>query len=158
MSDMMHLRDARVLPEWVDYNGHMNDGYFAVAFSKATDLLLDEIGLDDAYRKATGFTIYTLSMQIRYLQEVKLGEPISTFCQILEHDSKRIRVWLSMRHTEQGTELATSEQLLLCVDQSGPKAANFPSEIAARLAAIGDAHASLPIPEDAGKGIRLKRV
>jgi acyl-CoA thioester hydrolase len=120
--------------------------------------LLDEIGLDDPYRKATGFTIYTLGMQIRYLQEVKLGEPISTFCQILEHDSKRIRVWLSMQHTEQGTELATSEQLLLCFDQSGPKAANFPSEIAARLAAIGDAHATLPIPEDAGKGIRLKRV
>ena len=31
--------------DWIDYNGHMMDGYYAIAFTEATDALLDHLGL-----------------------------------------------------------------------------------------------------------------
>src|SRR5207237_2266774 len=34
--------EGEVLPEWIDYNGHMNLAYYTVLFDYATDLLFDE--------------------------------------------------------------------------------------------------------------------
>ena len=45
---------------WVDYNGHLNDGYYMVVFGQSTDGLMDLIGLDAAGRGATGHSIFTL--------------------------------------------------------------------------------------------------
>jgi len=30
-------RNQKVLPEWIDYNGHMNVAYYTLAFDKALD-------------------------------------------------------------------------------------------------------------------------
>jgi acyl-CoA thioester hydrolase len=156
---MLHLYNAYVEPGWCDYNGHMNDAYYAVAFSRATDALADRIGLDAAGRKASGRTIYTLALVIRYLREVRAGEGFAVFVQLLEHDAKRIRFWLEMRHGAEGHVLATSEQLIACVDQSGekPRIANFLPEMRAALDAIVAGQAGLAAPEQVGKGISLKR-
>ncbi len=32
-----------VKPEWIDWNGHMNVGYYVVAFDQATDTLCQQI-------------------------------------------------------------------------------------------------------------------
>ena len=40
-----------VLPEWIDYNGHMQDAYYGLVFSKAVDALQDDVGFDQSYRQ-----------------------------------------------------------------------------------------------------------
>jgi len=36
----------RTVPaEWIDYNGHMNVGYYSLAFDKGVDVLLDLVGV-----------------------------------------------------------------------------------------------------------------
>src|SRR3954465_15946213 len=87
------LTRPTVLPEWVDYNGHMNDACYALAFSQAVDALMAQLGLDAAGREATGHTIYTPALLIRYVKEVKQGEPMLCEAQLLESDAKRLRVW-----------------------------------------------------------------
>ena len=49
---------ARVLPEWIDYNGHMNVGFYGVAFDKASDAVLDRLGLGEAYRHRTEASMF----------------------------------------------------------------------------------------------------
>ncbi len=157
MSLPLHLYDATVLPEWVDYNGHMNDAAYAIPFSRAIDALMVSVGLDKAGRAETNHTLFTLAMQMRYHQEVKEGAPLTVTGQILEMDAKRIRLYQWLRHGVDGTLLATCEQLLASVDQSGPKIAAFPDGVRERIEAIAVKHASLPMPDDAGQGIELKR-
>ena len=156
---MMHLLDARVEESWVDYNGHMNDAYYAILMSHATDALMQRIGLGPEGRRATQLTIYTLSMLIHYLKEAKLGAPLSVHGQLLEHDAKRIRFWLELRHGGDGDVLALSEQLLICVDQSDavPRPASFLPDMQAKIAALATEHARLPVPGRAGHGISLRR-
>lgn len=31
-----------VVAEWIDYNGHMNIGYYGIAFDRASDVLLSD--------------------------------------------------------------------------------------------------------------------
>ena len=43
---------AVVLPEWIDYNGHMNVGYYHVAFDVASEPFFEFLGFTPEYRKA----------------------------------------------------------------------------------------------------------
>jgi acyl-CoA thioester hydrolase len=154
----LSLYDTVVASDWVDYNGHMNDAAYALVFSRATDALMDRIGLDAAARKASGRTLYTLQVMLHYLQEASEGAPLFVACQLLEHDDKRMRVWLEMRAGRDGAVLAASEQLLLSIDKNdGAKAAPWRTETLAALDALAKAHRGLPAPKLAGSGIALKR-
>ncbi|MFO1147240.1 MAG: thioesterase family protein [Alsobacter sp.] len=146
-----------VQADWVDYNGHLNDAYYAVVFSRSVDALMDRLGLDAAGRAATGHTIYTAALMIRYVREVKAGEPLDVDVQVLESDAKRLRVWLTMRHGLDGHVVATSEQLLLSIDASGPRTSPWPKDVGEAVAALTLSHAGIPAPPEAGQGISLKR-
>ena len=41
----LDIHRATVLPEWIDCNGHMNVGFYVVAFDKATDTLCNQFGV-----------------------------------------------------------------------------------------------------------------
>ena len=154
---MTPLLQTDVDPAWLDYNGHMNDAAYALAFSRSADAVMDAIGLDAAGRARHGQTVYTLNVMINYLHEVHAGARLAIGGRILQHDAKRLRVWLELRCG--GVLAATSEQLLLCVRQKadGARAASFAPEVAARIAAMAAADAHLALPEAAGCGIALRR-
>ena len=109
--------NTTVLAEWVDYNGHMNDAAYALVFSRAGDALMDRIGLDAAARRQSGQSIYTLQVMLHYFKEAKEGDAFSVSCHLLEHDDKRMRLWLDMT-SPAGERLAASEQLLISVAQA----------------------------------------
>ena len=156
--EALALLETRVDPDWVDYNGHMNDAAFALVFSRAVDALMDRVGLDAAARKATGQTLYTLQMMLHYFRETREGAPLAVACHLLEHDDKRLRVWLEMREGAAGPRLAASEQLLLSVVKAdAPRAAPWRAETLAALDALAKAQRGMPHPPEAGEGVRLKR-
>jgi acyl-CoA thioester hydrolase len=159
MPALMHLFELEIPAEWVDYNDHLNDAYHAVAFSRAGDVFMERIGLGAEGRKATGRTIYTLALVIRYLAEARLGERLAISVQVLETDSKRLRFWLEARRLGDNVLVSTSEQVLICVDRTGerPRAAGFPADVAGRLEAIAASHADLATPLEAGQGLALRR-
>jgi acyl-CoA thioester hydrolase len=159
MTAPMPVLDVEIPAEWVDYNDHLNDAYHAVAFSRAGDAFMERLGLGEAGRAATGRTIYTLSLIIRYLAEAKLGERLSITLQVLETDKKRMRVWLEARRAADGVLASTSEQVFMCVDRTGerPRAADFPADVALRLEAVAAEHAKLATPLEAGQGLTLRR-
>ena len=91
--------ETTVASEWVDYNGHMNDAAYAIAFSRAGDALMDRIGLDAGARKRTGQSLFTLQVMLHYFKEAKEGDAFAVTCHLLEHDDKRMRLWLEMTAT-----------------------------------------------------------
>ena len=158
MAEPLLIYEGRVKPEWIDYNGHMRDGYYAVVCSDATDNLMDHLGIDEAYRARTGRTAYTLELKIRFVAELNADEAFFITAQMLGSDSKRYHVYLRMVRGEGGALAATHESIMLHVDQAaGPAAAPFPQEIAARVAALTQAHKDLPLPDDASRAIVLTR-
>ena len=149
---------TRVAADWVDYNGHMNDAAYARVFSLSCDALMDRVGLDGASRRDSGQTLYTLQIMLHYFKEAKEGAALEVSCRVLEHDEKRLRIWLEMRERGQTAPIAACEQLLLSVSQTnGPRAAPWRAETFAALEALFRAQSELPPPPQAGQGIRLKR-
>jgi acyl-CoA thioester hydrolase len=152
------LQDLEVAPDWVDYNGHMNDAAYAQVFSRAGDRWMQAAALGPDERAATGFTLYTVQIMLHYLREVKLGAPLRVTAQLLEYDDKRARLWMELRSPLDGPAVAASEQLYLSVHQGeDTRAAPWRDATRAALAQMLAAHAGLPVPEQAGRGISLRR-
>jgi acyl-CoA thioester hydrolase len=153
-----HLSDAIIDQAWVDYNGHMNDAAYAIVFSRAVDVFMDRIAIDVTMRKSTGHTLYTLQNMIHYFKEAHLGTPLSVTGRILDHDMKRVRLWLEMTGLA-GPPLAASEQLLISIDQSAgvPRVSNWLPATFEALNALAKIHHQIPVPAQAGQGISLSR-
>ncbi|GIS88964.1 MAG: hypothetical protein CM1200mP18_16740 [Gammaproteobacteria bacterium] len=72
----LEFSEQKVLPEWIDFNGHMNVAFYVKAFDHGVDGLTDyvDIGPQKVLR-ARGTSTFTLEMHINYLQELHLGDP-----------------------------------------------------------------------------------
>jgi acyl-CoA thioester hydrolase len=146
-----------VLPEWIDYNGHLNMAYYHVLFDKALDHVFDELGIGVDYVRTEGGTSFTMEVHVCYLQELALGDPVEVRYQLLDQDAKRIHVFGGMFHAEKGYLAATSEQLCLHVSMATRRSCPFPDNIQARISEVMDVHRQLPRPEQAGRVIAIKR-
>ena len=142
-------------PEWVDFNGHLRDGYYMVLFSSAVDALMDLAGLNEAGRKATGHSWFTLEAHVNYLHEVKQGAAVEVRLQVLGLDAKRLHVCLSLHPEGESAVMAVSEQMLLNVDMSGPRATPFAPHVADYLQPLAVQHAPLPRPAQVGRVMAL---
>jgi acyl-CoA thioester hydrolase len=148
---------GKVEPAWIDYNGHLNVGYYVVAFDKGTDGLLDHLGLGEAYRRATNHSMYVLEAHVTYERELKLGAAFTIETQLIDADEKRIHFFHRMHHAEDGFLAATNELLALHVDLAGPRAAVLPADALARLEPLVAAHRRLPAPPQLGRRIAIRR-
>jgi len=144
-----------VLPEWVDYNGHMTEAAYLTAFGWASDVLFRYIGDDEAYR-AAGHSFYTAEAHINYLRECSVGDPLRITTQLLGLDEKRLHIFHGMYHGASGDPLATTEQMLVHVDMKAGRSAPIRPEVYEALAAIMAAHRELAIPPQVGSRMAVK--
>ncbi|MFY2822469.1 thioesterase family protein [Ruegeria sp. MALMAid1280] len=130
----MFTFETTVKPEWIDYNGHMQDAYYGLVFSHAVDAMQDEVGFDAEYRARTGCTIYLLEDHKYYLREVKEDDHLRVETRILDCDEKRFHLHMQMLN---GDDLAAvGEFMELHVRQKpSSQAAPIPDEILQRLQA-----------------------
>tara|TARA_Y100000815_G_scaffold195612_1_gene179100 strand:- start:214 stop:687 length:474 start_codon:yes stop_codon:yes gene_type:complete len=148
MNNALFRHAFRVLPDWVDYNGHMGDFAYGIAFSRSVTALMEEIGLDEAYRAESEATLYTLEMRIGYQRECHEGDAFTVNTRVLAVDAKRMHLYQEMLD-ESGERLAWCEQVLLHVARKSgkPRAAPFPAIAAARLEALQTAQRDEPYPD-----------
>jgi acyl-CoA thioester hydrolase len=146
---------TQVLPDWVDYNGHLRDAFYLLIFSYATDALMDKLGLDSENREASGHSLFTLELHLNYLHEVKLGAEVQVRTQLIAFDAKRLHLYHSLHLAGDEKELACNEQMLLHVDLAGPHSAPFTEATLATLAAISAEQADLARPALLGRVIGL---
>lgn len=122
-----------VKPEWIDHNGHMNVGYFVVAFDEATDNIYESWGIGESYPDASGCSVFTLGMNVDYLAELFEGDRIAIDTLLIDVDHKRIHYLHRMKHAETGKVAAYNECLCMNVDLTTRKSTAFPDEVSERL-------------------------
>ena len=145
-----------ILPDWIDYNGHMNVAYYVLVFDRATDDFFDFMGLTAEYRTAGNVSAFTAEMHVNYIREVKEGDEVFVTTQLLGYDEKRFHYFHRLYHAEQRYLAATSELLCLYMDMNMRRVTQMPPPIMDRLAEIKQNHAELPLPEQVGSVMKVK--
>ena len=146
--------EGMVLPEQIDYNGHMNVVHYRAAFDLSTDGLFAPLGLGpDDYTARTGATLMVVEEHTRYHAELAEGERYRIVARLVGHSAKKLHYLLAMEHLDRGVLAATHEELALHVDLTARRATPLPPAALAAVEALEAAQARLPPPPDLGRVI-----
>jgi acyl-CoA thioester hydrolase len=152
------LGEVVVRPDWIDYNGHMNVGYYHVAFDIAAEEFFQFLGLTPEFRERHQGTTFALESHLNFLREVKEGDALRFEARLLDHDAKRVHFYQEMFHAREGYLAASCESLSSFVSQSTRRTAPMPAELLGTLARTKAAHAALPRPWQIGHVIAARPV
>lgn len=148
---------TRTVPkEWTDWNGHMNVGYYVVAFDHATGDVFDNLGLPYEYTKLEIGMYFVLECHVNYENEIKEGEEFRVESQILDHDHKRVHLFHAMYGVRDGRLIATNELMLMNIDFATRRSSPWPGWARQRIERMASAHAMLPRPRQAGSVIAIR--
>jgi len=156
LSQPLRLHEARILAEWVDYNGHAHESRYLQLFGDASDELYRYLGIDDEYLAAAG-SYFTVETHLSHLREATAGERVVVATQLLDHDAKRLHVFHTLHRVDDDEPLATAEQMMLHVATAARRAGPARADVLERVERIAAAHALLPRPGRAGRAVGMAR-
>ena len=149
----------KVLPEWIDYNDHLNVAYYTLIFDQSAESAVEILNLGEAYRRAENKTLVTAESHISYVRELKVGAEVRSTFRLLDADAKSLHVYMELYHAD-GWLSATQESLLLHVDlavSGGPRVARMADAIQADVQTMLRYHSSLPRTKYIGRGLGIRR-
>jgi acyl-CoA thioester hydrolase len=141
---------ATVLPAWIDYNGHMNVGYYHVVFDIAAEPFFVWLGLTPEFRRQHACSTFALQSQLHFQREVKVGDKLRFESRLINVDNKRIHFYQEMFHAEAGYLAATYESLSVHMDMNLRRSAPMPDVLYQRMQDVLAAHKALPQPWQVG--------
>lgn len=147
-----------VRSEWIDYNNHMNVGFYGVVFDQALDVMLEtHLGLGATYARTAGFGPFIVESHVRFLSELKYGTALRFRFRLIEHDSKRLHYFAEMFKAGSEQPSATQEALIVNVSQKTGRSADFPDWAKVRLRRMAGDHDVLDRPNALGAAIGIRR-
>lgn len=148
--------EMTVQPEWIDHNGHMNVAYYVLAFDLATDEFYEGLGIGLTYQE-TGYSIFTLGMNVDYLAELFEGDPIRIETHLVDWDHKRVHYIHSMYHADKGYLAATNECLGMHVGYKSRKSESLPEHLQTGIEKVHNVHKTLELPPQVGRKLTIRR-
>jgi acyl-CoA thioester hydrolase len=150
----LFVGQGMVLPDHIDYNGHMNVVHYRAAFDASTDGLFAYLGLGpEEYNARTGATLMVVEEHTRYHAELAEGERYRIRARLAGHSAKKLHYLLLMENLDRGILAATHEELALHVDLAARRSTPLPPAALAAAEALEAAQAHLPPPPDLGRVI-----
>ena len=153
----LSLHREKVRREWIDYNGHLNMGFYLLAFDHAKDAFLDYIGLGEEYASNSDGTTFSLEAHLSYLAEVRDNDLLRFETYVFDFDEKRIHFAHAMYHDSENYIAATNELVSLHVSRSKRRAMPMPQNAQERLTIMKTAHENLVPPPGMSRQMGLKR-
>ena len=147
------IDETAVIPEWIDYNGHMNVAYYIKAFEIGIDAYKAVVGMTLAYIEREGRSTVALESHITYQQEAHLGEALRIETRILACDGKRAHVYQEIYRDS--SLLATQETLAISFDTRARRSSPFEAVIADNYRRLVEAQAGVARPPWVGRAISI---
>ena len=94
----IYLKTGKVLPEWTDYNGHMNLAFYIHLFDSSWEVLLEKFNIGENSAKNEKRTTFAVESHTTYDMEVKVGDEVDMNLIFFDFDKKRLVYKLEMIH------------------------------------------------------------
>ena len=151
-------RNQKVLPEWIDYNGHMNVAYYTLAFDKALDFFFEDVlGIGPSFVEKNNEGPFALKASYNYFSELLEAEIFFVDISILDFDPKRVHVYGEMRKDKSLELSAVFETVLMNMDLSARTVKHYPDRVLELFSIFKSSLVVDNIPKEIGKKITLKK-
>ena len=158
LSSPYKTRNQKVLPEWIDYNGHMNVAYYTLAFDKALDFFFEDVlGIGPSFVEKNKEGPFALKASYNYFSELLEEEIFFVDISILDFDSKRVHLFGQMRKDKSLELSAVFETVLMNMDLSARTVKQYPERVLELFSIFKSSLVVDNIPIEIGKRITLKK-
>ena len=146
----------KVLPEWIDYNGHMNVAYYTLAFDEALDDFLNEIGIGESHVRSSQNGPYALQANYHYLNELLEGEQFRVRIYLVDVSNKCFHSAMEIFNEKDLSVCAVCEQITMNVDLKRRKSNNYPDWVREKFDMMLGSQNDEQLPAQIGKPIGLR--
>jgi acyl-CoA thioester hydrolase len=146
-----------VKAEWIDWNGHMNLAHYITVFDQASGSFTRQLGLGAPYRAAGFGQTFVLETHVTYDREAHEGDPLRVTTLLIDHDAKRMHLYMEMFHAEKGHLISTSERIGIHIDQRTRRSSPYHPLVLARIERMFEAHRQAPRPANVGRVMGIRR-
>ncbi|MEM7432467.1 MAG: thioesterase family protein [Pseudomonadota bacterium] len=147
---------GKVLPEWIDVNGHMNVAYYVLAFDLGIDTLWAMFGITEEHIRKQLSSTFAVEAHVMYRQELRLDDPFFVTSQVLAYSDKGIHQFQHLVHATEGFIAATCEWINLHVNLAERRVAPWPAPMLEKIENIAAGQRELAYPTDAGRKMSLR--
>lgn len=137
------LTSQVIPPQWEDQNGHINVSFYMALYNESGWPMFDLIGIDESYFTEREMGFVDLANHISYLNELHVGDRVTTYGRFLGHDGKRMHGMVLTVNDDTNKLASTIEFLAISMDLARRRAARIPDDVAARLETITRVHQAL---------------
>lgn len=146
--------EMTVPDDYIDENGHMNiTKYFDIG-AWAPWKRLGELGMQETYIEDRGLSFFTVEHHIRYLGELRLGEPLSVRPAFVGRTAKALHGVSYVLDETRGTIACAMEILYVHVSMETRRSAPIPDDVSS---ALDGEIASRAWAAEAATGLTLRR-
>lgn len=124
------LVETSVSPDFIVENGHMNIRHYLELDARSTTVLVEELGIDHAYRRDRRMGVFTAEHHLRYFSEMHEGEKISVHPRVLGRSAKVVHMMAFLLDRTNQRLANTLELVLVHVDMDTRRPVSMPDDIA----------------------------
>jgi acyl-CoA thioester hydrolase len=126
---------ASVEPRFIDEMGHMNVAWYVHLFDLGTWAFFDVLGISGEYRRRAQTGMFAVEQHVRYLGELREGDPLEVHSRLLELKPKSLVLMHAMTDPVRERVAAVSEVVGVHIDLRTRRAAPFPDDLLASIRA-----------------------
>lgn len=146
-----------VRQEWLDLYEHVNMAHYSTIGDHSTWGFWNWINDPEALEARDGHEYVVVQSSVHYIDELALGSSVRVTTQLIAADDKRFIMFHRIWRAEDDVLAATNEVKCIGFNLKERRSERLRPVVAERLTAIVGAHQGLGVPEEAGKGISLRR-
>lgn len=143
-------------PEMIDYNGHVNMGYYGILFEDAARAILPRYNLSEDYRKRTNRALFVSEMHITLKKEVFEGQAVNMYLRLVDVTDKVLHAVFFMFHQHDENPAAVQEVLFLHVDLATRKTTPMDAETQTALQELKAHQSPHPLKTAIGRKIDMR--
>ncbi len=114
----------------IDMNGHMNVLHYLDFGSSGADVLVRQVGIDDAYRARRQLGVFTAEHHLRYYNELCEHDAADVFCRVLDRTEEVVHMMSFVVDRNRHRLSSTLEIVLIHVNLVTRRPVAVPSDIA----------------------------
>lgn len=144
--------------EMIDYNGHLNIGYYGILFEEAARSMLSRFDLSRGYRERTGSAIFASEAHLVFRKEVFEGEAINVYLRLVGATDRALHAIYLMVKGSDGELAASQEILYLHVNLVTRTVVPMEDKTITTLAKLTEKQNENPLPIEVGRRVQLRKL
>jgi acyl-CoA thioester hydrolase len=144
-------------PEMIDYNGHVNIGYYAILFEAAARAILPRYDLSSAYRERTGRALFAVEAHTVFRKEVFQDEALAMYLRLVDASDRALHAMYAMVKQSSAELAAVQEVLYLHVDLESRRTVAIEPGTRVLLATLKAKQEPYAPPVEPGRHISIRR-